>query len=102
LPKKRTALQAEVRALIKKYGPPLGALYFENEVAWDQVMKKLREDGEEEEESRNLENSSEANNSQTGPGFPQSLSSADFSVSPMENDEVMSSADPELLNKKTL
>lgn len=87
-----------MRALIKKYGPQLGALYFDNEVAWDQIMKKLRE---EDEDSQNPDNASEPGRTTSIPQSSSSGGFADFSVSPVENDEVLS-ADPELLNKKTL
>lgn len=42
LPKTRQALQTEVRDLVRKYGPELGDLYYEEDVQWDQVMKKVR------------------------------------------------------------
>lgn len=94
------ALQQEVRALIKKYGPQLGELYFANEVAWDQVMKKLREDDE-----NRPENPTELPNQTSNPdsGMSKSTSSAafaDFSVSPVENDEP--SLDPDILSKKMM
>ena len=68
-------------------------------------MKKLREE-DEDEDNQNSENPSQANDSGAAPGIPQSSSSggfADFSVSPMENDEIMS-PDSEHLpsDKKTL
>jgi hypothetical protein len=91
LPKKRLALQTEVRDLIKKYGPKLGDLYFENEVAWDQVMKKLRED----DESKNSEDLAEATNENE---IPKSVSFGDFSVSPDEP----TLPDPDFLSKKMM
>jgi hypothetical protein len=42
LPKKRLALQMEVRELVKRYGPELGDLYFQSDVSWDKVMKRVR------------------------------------------------------------
>lgn len=93
------ALQQEVRTLIKKYGPQLGELYFENEVAWDQVMKKLRED----DENRPDNSNATSQESETESGISKSASTAafaDFSVSPIDNDEAASDAD--MLNKKMM
>ena len=36
----RASLQREVRAVVKKYGPQLGPLYFDDEVQWDLFIKK--------------------------------------------------------------
>lgn len=94
LPKKRLALQTEVRDLIKKYGPKLGDLYFQNEVAWDQVMKKLRED----DELKNSEDEAEASNDTELPKSVSSAAFAEFSVSP---DEPLM-PDPDLLSKKMM
>jgi glycerol-3-phosphate O-acyltransferase/dihydroxyacetone phosphate acyltransferase len=42
LPKLRSTLQKEVRALIRKYGPELGAIYYEKTSAWETTVKKTR------------------------------------------------------------
>lgn len=39
LPKQRQQLQAQVRALVTKYGPDVDALYFPEEVQWDQIIR---------------------------------------------------------------
>jgi len=36
----RASLQREVRTLVKKYGPELGSLYFDDDVQWDLFIKK--------------------------------------------------------------
>lgn len=35
LPKKRAALQKQVRAMVEKYGPSVGAIYFDKTDSWD-------------------------------------------------------------------
>lgn len=46
LPQQRTELQEEVRQLVRKYGPDLDALYFPEDVQWDQIIRNnLRDDG---------------------------------------------------------
>mmetsp|Transcript_5886 Transcript_5886/g.9566 ORF Transcript_5886/g.9566 Transcript_5886/m.9566 type:complete len:798 (-) Transcript_5886:323-2716(-) len=45
LPKQRVELQAQVRALVRKYGPDLDALYFPEDVQWEQIIRHhLRDD----------------------------------------------------------
>lgn len=45
LPRQRQELQTEVRALVTKYGPELDALYFPEDVQWDQIIRNhLRDD----------------------------------------------------------
>jgi hypothetical protein len=46
LPQQRLALQAEVRSLVKKYGPDLDALYFPEDVQWDQIIRHHLRDEE--------------------------------------------------------
>lgn len=41
LPEKRAALVADVRALVRKYGPELGAVYYEKSTDWDKAAKKV-------------------------------------------------------------
>ena len=41
LPTRRHTLQLEVRAAVKKYGPTLGELYYEKNVALDQYIQKV-------------------------------------------------------------
>ncbi|KAJ1438142.1 hypothetical protein B484DRAFT_444813 [Ochromonadaceae sp. CCMP2298] len=43
LPQQRESLQVEVRAMVKKYGPSLGALYFDKTDAWDPANKLIAE-----------------------------------------------------------
>lgn len=40
LPQRRQTLQQEVRTLVKKYGPSMGELYFEKDLALDQYIQK--------------------------------------------------------------
>ena len=40
LPKERLALQRELRALVKKYGPSLGPVYLDKTDNWDQCLKQ--------------------------------------------------------------
>eukprot|EP01034_Spumella_vulgaris_P024512 gene24512-30866_t len=40
LPRLRSSLQKEVREIVKKYGPELGALYFDKTSAWEQTIKR--------------------------------------------------------------
>ncbi len=42
LPKERQVLQKDVRAIIKKYGPEVGDIYFSKEVCWEQELKKIK------------------------------------------------------------
>lgn len=46
LPQQRLDLQAQVRSLVKKYGPDLDALYFPEDVQWDQIIKNHLRDEE--------------------------------------------------------
>jgi hypothetical protein len=41
LPLKRQLLQSEVREVVKKYGPSLGELYYEKDIALDQYIQKV-------------------------------------------------------------
>ena len=41
LPMKRAHIQAEVRVLVKKYGPSCGDLYFQKDIALDQFMRQV-------------------------------------------------------------
>ena len=38
--KMRVSLQKDVRQLVKKYGPELGAIYYDKTDAWEQAFKK--------------------------------------------------------------
>ncbi len=80
---------------MKKYGPELGDLYFQEDVAWDQVMKKLRTFEEEAQQNSETESVAESINpvdveprlqpdtdSENQPG-----NGNDFSVSPLDGDE---------------
>lgn len=40
LPTQRAELQAELRAIVKKYGPELGPLYYDDEVDWNMYVRK--------------------------------------------------------------
>ena len=40
LPMKRHLLQAEVRAMVKKYGPAMGDLYYVKDLALEQYIQK--------------------------------------------------------------
>ena len=40
LPELRLTLKAEVKAMVKKYGPELGPLYFEQSKEWEKLIKK--------------------------------------------------------------
>jgi len=44
LPARRAELQKELRAIVKKYGPELGSLYFDEDVKWDVVKAKFSAD----------------------------------------------------------
>lgn len=46
LPKQRAELQSQVRSLVKKYGPDLDALYFPEDVQWDQIIRHHLRDNE--------------------------------------------------------
>ena len=43
LPKQRAELQAELRAVVKKYGPELGPLYYDEDVDWNLYVRKKEE-----------------------------------------------------------
>lgn len=109
------ALQTEVRELVKKYGPELGDIYFQNDVAWDQVMKNLREmeeakshDQPAESVVRPLTSNEEIRLEtpvETEGNNPAVVGFSDFSVSPIDteviiNDNPLSESEA-LLNKKT-
>merc|ERR1711871_1858721 len=40
LPQQRTDLQKELRNIVRKYGPELGPLYYDEEVQWENYVKK--------------------------------------------------------------
>jgi hypothetical protein len=51
LPKQRAELQKELRAIVKKYGPELGSLYYDQDVQWENYLSKskpINQDGEHE------------------------------------------------------
>lgn len=96
LPKKRLALQIEVRELVKRYGPELGDLYFQKEVSWDKVMKRVRslENGDskdaEEEDSVEANGAAKKLNPQSSQSDTgeQDPDNSEFSVIPNESDIV--------------
>ena len=42
LPKQRAELQKELRAIVKKYGPELGSLYYDQDVQWENYLSKSK------------------------------------------------------------
>ena len=56
LPKQRAELQKELRAIVKKYGPELGSLYYDQDVQWENYLSKsksINQDGEYEKNNLN-------------------------------------------------
>jgi hypothetical protein len=51
LPQQRLELQAQVRALVRKYGPQMEGLYFSEDVTWDEVIRQNLREHENESES---------------------------------------------------
>ena len=108
-------LQTEVRELVKKYGPELGDLYFESDVAWDQILKKVRaieESKINEQQSESIQPPSISSSNEEirlhaeVEVNPSTVGFSDFSVSPVDDDEEViidqiSSESEALLNKKT-